>query len=366
LLVKNGTYNEAFTIRGPAGTPTATTKILAFPGHAPIIRGGGVGSGRMKITGTSYVDFEGFTITNHNQGLYVDDDAGTGSPPDHINVRKVIIHDVGQEGIAVRGNASFVLLENVEVYNTGRLAGQNGEGIYIGGSNGSDNTHHVTVRNSLIHDVQDEGIELKAGSHDCVVEGTIIYRALSPGTSFGNTGGAIEIDGPGTYPSNPNHLIRNNIIHDILFTSGITKRGIRVGTGATIYNNILYNIASPYEAILSNSPDYPRPVYHNTIDVPSTRAIVNSGTALDSQNNIGPATTGNITTSDSLYVNKGGADYHLAPGSAAINSGVNLTSIVSTDIDGVSRLSSPPPDLGAFEYASAGSVPMPPTSLIVR
>ena len=85
----------------------------------------------MKIAACSYIDFEGFEITNHNQGLYIDDDAGTDSPANHINVRNLRVHDVGQEGIAVRGNVSFIRVEACEVYNTG-LGSSNGEGMYIG------------------------------------------------------------------------------------------------------------------------------------------------------------------------------------------------------------------------------------------
>src|SRR2546430_1167927 len=185
LYVKNGTYNEAFTIHGPAGTRAAHTIISAYPGHAPMLRGSGFGSGRMKITGTSYIDFSGFVITNDNQGLYIDDDAGTGTPPDHITVTDVTVHGVGQEGIAIRGDTTNIRLDHVTVYNTGRNGtSSNGEGIYIGGGNAPDNTSAVTVQNSVIYNTQDEGIELKPGTHDCIVELNTLYNNLAPGSSY--------------------------------------------------------------------------------------------------------------------------------------------------------------------------------------
>jgi len=71
-----------------------------------------------------------------------------------------------------------------------------------------------------------------------------------------------------------------------------------------------------------------------------------------------------MATSDSFYVNKTSHDYHLKSGVAPINAGVNLTSVVPTDIAGTSRTANGAPDLGAYEYASAsGSAPAPPTSL---
>ena len=290
LYVKNGTYNESFTITGPSGTSGAHTVIAAFPGHAPVLRGSGFSSGRMKIShGCSYIDFIGFTITNHNQGLYLDDDAGTSTPCHHVTVSNVTVHDVGQEGIAIRagsatGPRNFVI-QNSLIYNTGRLgSSHNGEGLYVGNSSGTDNTNGVTILNNVIHDTPDECIELKGDSHDIIVDGNELYRCITPGTSFGSTGGAIEIDEPRNSVTNPNHIIRNNRIHDIPLNSGISKRGIRIGTGATVYNNILYNIHSSYTAILSNSANYPRLVYHNTIDGPTAQAVVNSGgTNLDSR-----------------------------------------------------------------------------------
>jgi hypothetical protein len=247
----------------------------------------------MKITGgCSYIDFIGFEITNHNQGLYLDDDARTSPPCTNLIVRGVHIHDVGQEGLAVRAGSATgprnFLIENSEIDHTGRLgSSQNGEGMYIGNSSGTDVTNGVTARNNKIHDTADECVELKGDSHDNIIEFNELYNCLSPGTSFGNTGGAIEIDEPRNTSTNPNQIIRGNTIHDIAFTSGITKRGIRAGTGATIYDNVLYNISSSYSCILSNSSNFQRLIYHNTVDCTTANAIVNSGTTMDSRNNIG-------------------------------------------------------------------------------
>jgi len=370
LYVKRGTYNESFTITGPSGTASAHTVISAYPGHTPILRGSGISSGRMKITGgCSYIDFIGFEITNHNQGLYLDDDAGTKTPCTDVTVRNVNIHDVGQEGLAIRGGAATgprnFVIEDSEIHHTGRLgSSQNGEGLYIGNSSGTDVTNGVIVRNNIVHDTPDECIELKGDSHHVIVESNELYNCLSPGTSYGNTGGAIEIDEPRNTNTNPGHIIRGNVIHDIALTSGITKRGIRAGTGATIYNNVLYNIHSSYSCILSNSANYPRQVYHNTINCTTTNAVVNSGTSLDSRNNIGPGSANNLPFNSAYFVNAAANDYHLAAGSAVINVGVDLTSVVSTDKDGNPRLIGSLPDLGAYEFGGGSSaLPTAPQNL---
>lgn len=383
LYVKTGTYNEAFRIGGDtyptlAGTAGQTTKILAFPGHTPILRGSGIGGGRMKISNTSYVDFEGFQTTNHQHGLYVDDDCGPvfGCPASHINVRNVTAHDVGGECFAIRGNVSFILIENSTAYNCGLSGSENGEGIYVGGSNASDASHDITIRNNIVHDTKDEGIELKHDSYNIVVEGNEVYRALSPGSSFSNTGGAIETNpSQGAHAGNPNIIIRNNLIHDIgaPYTNSTNGSGfaIQLDVGATVYNNILYNIGTsnggtPYTGIESASSDgFSRLIYHNTIDMPSARAVQNNGGGTtDSRNNIGPTGTNNLATSAAYFVNQAAGNYHLLAGTAPVNAGADLTSVVATDFDGVVRVL--PVDIGAFELVGAGGFPSRPTNLTVQ
>src|SRR4029077_3468109 len=190
-----------------------------------------------------------------------------------------------------------------------------------------------------------------------IVERNIMYNNLTPGSSYSSGGGAIEINNPsGNYGSNPNHVIRRNIIRDIGFTSGITKYGIRAGTGAKVYNNVLYNINRNYTAVQCNDAnDYPRIIYHNTVDAASNRAVVNSGTTMDSKNNIGPATPNNLPILPSMFLNYTSHDYHLV----APLLGLDLRSIVPTDFDGNPRDATP--DHGAFEYVASGTPTPTPT-----
>jgi thermitase len=351
LYVKAGTYREDVYISRPAGTASQPTVIRTYPGHVVTILGGGVHTGRVKITGTSYVTFDGFVITNFNQGLFIES-------ADHIVVQNTTIHLVGQEGMHVLANSSFITLQNNVIHDTRQYA-WNGEGIYIGTSSSGplDNTNNVIVRNNLIYNTPDEGIELKPGTHDCIVEGNTLYNIMANG-EYSETGGAIEVNeatiscpscvnGIQTWPFNPNHIIRNNVVHS-------SKTAIRLGTGGTVYNNVVYNIVSPYNGILvnNNAGDfYPRRVYHNTVDMTSSRAILVSGGSADVRNNIGPATANNMATSSIFFVNPAARDYHLLPGSAPVNAGVDLTATVPTDIEGKTRSI---PDLGAYEASSSG------------
>lgn len=354
LYVKAGTYNEAVLIDRASGTAGNPTVIQAFPGDSVTILGNGVDGGRVKIAGVSYVTFDSFIITNFNQGLFIENSH-------HIVVQNSTVHDVGQEGLHVRLNSSFVVIQDSTVRNT-RKWQFNGEGMYIGtGSAGPlDNTNNIIIRNNVIHDTIDEGIELKPGTHDCLVEGNTLFNISSGGATTGSIEVNQAVAGVQHWDSNPNHVIRNNIIHS-------SSTAIRAGTGVSVYNNLIYSLTSGQRGIYVDnlsSDGYTRIIYHNTIDLASANAVVVAGGTADVKNNIGPTGSGNIFTADSYYVDKAGADYHLAVGSAPVNAGLDLTAVVPTDIEGKSRLASPPPDLGAYERVSVAR-PAPPTNLRV-
>ena len=180
---------------------------------------------------------------------------------------------------------------------------------------------------------------------------------------FSGNAGAIElnqatincpkcINGIQTWPSNPNHVVRNNIVHS-------TKTGIRAGTGCSVYNNILYNIADPFYGILADNSafdKYPRIIYHNTVDLPTDRAIIVNSADADVINNIGPSSGNNLPVNRSFFISlaKGSEDYHLVRNSATVDAGVVTN--VTTDRDGNTRPQGKGFDMGAYEFISAGEM----------
>ncbi len=356
LYVKGGIYYEAPDITGPAGSAGAPTVIRAYPGQRVTIRGNGVDSGRLRIERTRYLTVDGFGVTNFNQGIFIE-----GS--DHILLHNCSVYGVGQEAISIHSNSSFVTVEGCTIHDTGTWK-HNGEGIYVGRGDSApvdvDNTNNVTLIHNTIYNTTDEAIELKIGTHDITVDGNIVHHANTANNGFG--GAAIEVNqAVGSiqhWNGNPNHVVRNNIVHDVGPGTGgvLFNSGIRAGTGGRYYNNLIYDINPPGVGILTDNKSgdsYTRHLYHNTIDVPSDRAVAGSA-ATDIKNNIGPASDGNLATARTFYVDRADANYHLAPGSAPINAGLDLTSMVPTDIEGVSRSANLPPDLGAYEYVLPG------------
>jgi hypothetical protein len=403
LYVRAGTYSSAnggFPSNGWVGmighvaTAAHPTLISAYPGDPmPVLIGANYAGGRILFRNSSYITLTGFEIKTVQQGVELD-----GS--DHITISRNKIHNVGIQGVLIHlcasdttqcvcyqgGNggmcssSSYVTLDSNEIYDTGHY-GSDGEGVYIGASTSVsdvDNTHDVSLIRNTIHDVTDECVELKPGTHDNIIDGNIMFNCNSvPYSTQGYGGAAIEVNeavaSPQHWDSNPNQIVRNNIVHHSgnVGDPSYIQTGIRAGTGGLYYNNVVYGIIANGDGILASNgmfgnPDtYPRKIYHNTVDVPSTRAIVTSGNpTVDIKNNIGPTAAYNAATNSAFYVNEVSADYHLVAGAVPINAGFDLTSIVPTDIEGRSRLTSPPPDLGAYEFQSgSASGPAPPTGL---
>jgi hypothetical protein len=85
-------------------------------------------------------------------------------------------------------------------------------------------------------------------------------------------------------------------------------------------------------------------------------------------NNQGANTTlSNNLTTDPLFVNATGSDFHLKSGSAAVDKGITLSE-VSDDHEGTPRPAGASYDIGADEYTTSTatpSVPSPPASLQV-
>jgi hypothetical protein len=358
LYVKNGTYVNVY-LTGKSGTASQPITVKAYPGHAPVIQGSGYSTGgRNRFTDCNYFVFDGFTVTNMNQGVFIE------SSHD-FTLQNSMIYNIGQEGVHVRINSHHVTLKSNVIHDTGKGT-SNGEGIYVGTSSSgpSDNTNNVLAVNNTVYNTTDEGIELKPGTSTCVVDNNTFYNTGNYAAIEVNQN---EIPGVQLFDGNPGHVVRNNTIHDIS-ANGATA-AIRAGTGSTVYNNVVYNIAGEKYGIVSDMliPDsYARRIYHNTIDVPGSRALfIDDGAPTDSRNNIGPGTAGNIATSDAFYVNKAGRDYHLASGSAPVDAGVDLAGSVPFDRDGRSRPIGPAPDLGAYEYPgdTPVKVPKPPSDV---
>lgn len=358
LYIRGGTYSEVFDLYGPNGTdPNYPTIIAAYPGETPIFNHNNTANNGNSLNGLNWYVISGLTIINYQCAMYIW--AGCSN----LVLTNMTIYNTGQEGLHVSQNSHDILLVNNLVHDTG-LGGSYGEGFYIGSGDSPgfmDNTHNITLRGNTVYNTLGEGIEVKPGTYNVTVESNIVHTANKAQVPSGAGGGAIEVDEEGTYnywPSNPNHIIRGNMVYD-------TPIGIRAGIGGWYYNNVIYNVTT-YGLLVNNndSDSYTRYVYNNTIDAPASIALVNSAASASILNNIGPTGAYNLASSSAYYINSSVHNYHLVAGSAPINAGTNLFVMLTTDFDGNARPSTGAFDIGAYQYAST-NILTPPKNLHV-
>lgn len=193
------------------------------------------------------------------------------------------------------------------------------------------------------------------------------------GNTYGGLGGGIHIRG--------NPILRNNVIvenHATYRGSGLYVRG----SAPELYHNTIAqntgaNDATGIYVAEASSTERAQPKLWNTIIVSQTvgiyvkgdviKNIVNADGILwfgntDNTGGTGTFFLSNEHTGDPLFVAPPNGDYHINPGSAAIDNGVATNT--TTDIDGEPRFSIP--DLGADEYWAPGALKRVYLPLVVR
>jgi len=266
-----------------------------------------------------------------------------------------------------------------------------GEGIYIagtytftryGGCPSYGNTHSdILIESNTIRDPgangdQGDGIDLKGGLLHVTVRNNVIQNAFVPGTDPGNGGDGIVAEGVFP-PAKSHYLFEGNRIFDgtgygIIFVAL---------NGIVIRNNVISNngggIYSAGDLTLpaSNVEIYNNTVYIGGVSIGETHGIklrnnllIGSGTqiggynatGIDSDYNLlapagsgfaeGPHSIVRTSTTD-IVVNPAAGDFHLGPGSPAIDKGVSLSVTgFATDFDGIFRPQGTAWDIGAYEF----------------
>ena len=368
IIVRGGTYPQGtgLYITGPSGSNGNPCAIRAYQGETPLLTGSApTNQTVLAFTGVSWWEIEGLNITGTNFAIMV---RGSSSNLRFLNNN---LHDSVGQLVHVKESSSFITFEGNTMSNGGSLGTQNGEAFYIGthGSGGTDFTNNVTIRNNTMTNLKHEAVDLKHNTYGCVIEGNTITNCITgSGSTFGKW--AIICNPADAGRPNSNHIIRNNTISGV-GDGGLTQAeasgAVDLETGASVYNNVIYNTDPDGDGIHSWGVEYqagdgyPKYFWNNTYTGPTSTAIHTRSGTLSVGNNIGPAasvSTNNLPYTAAYFVAPAATppDFHLVAGSAPINAGTTPPFTISTDKDGVSRTASPPPDIGAYESTAAITV----------
>lgn len=235
---------------GPDGTAERPITITAAP---DVWINPGTMTNRLPaldIIDTSHVHVVGVNVTNSQFGIRIQDSNGTPEAPLLVASNQVV--DVGHAGIHIVGDLNshdpsrHIRVEGNTVTRTGRTAAQFGEGIYLGYGSKEwvDGSSNLTVVNNHISFTTAEGIDIKPGTKNVLVEGNDIHD-LSP-----LAGGAISAhyvgNNPNPDPATPaNVTIRNNRIWNVNLDgrAGSNDWAIWVGHGGiTIEGNAIWGL----------------------------------------------------------------------------------------------------------------------------
>jgi hypothetical protein len=398
LASRRYTITQTLSVRKP-GLTIATNP--GDPAKAAIVAGAKINGPQSVIA----VYASGVTIANLEiqggayYGIKLDDANGAQTG------QKILgnyIHHTGRDGIKAQ-RADGVLIENNEIGPTGVRDASNAEGIDMIGSKGA------IIRGNYIHDITTNGLYVKGGTANAIVEKNLVVNTGYAGILLGSEtdvefirnyqGNYGDSDG-----SNPlghealNSVARNNIV----VNAAMAGLGTIAGNNVRFLNNTLVNVARTNQGAFRAAPNQfgtlpTSVVFKNNVvilDPTSTRPLVYLYKSCDVTSNSNlwfsdggpsnfvldstPAPCVNKTYSFSQWQTEAKMDgssrqgepgldptdlYRLLGSSPAIDSGEALSE-VTDDYFGVSRPQGRSYDIGAHEgVATTRVVPVAPSAL---
>lgn len=416
LVIRGGTYHEAIVIN-VSGTPDAPIEIKGAEGEVVIVDASGLGSNGITLApgvshvrilnlrvlgadvwcislhgGNSHVHLEEVEAADCEVGIHMttgySGQQPANGPVDNVTVVRSLIHDNLYSGIdCTPGPCSDVTVAWSSIYGNGAEGGFGADGI--GAESGERwavigcDIHHnggdgvdLGSRNSLygifyagvvdrckVHHNGMEGVKLWTSGY---VQNTAIYRngltgidlvysgeymvlnSLVAFNSIENRAYSLVAGYPEPEPLAPQDDLRVRVYSSIFAFNGPRDEpvGIYIGAGVEFVedHNIWYSRADSEIWLEGEQRDVTRE------DIASgawTRATGNGAHSL---------------TVDPEFVDPESDDYHLSPGSPAIDAGY-LERYTPLDLDSARRPVGDGPDIGPYEFGGQPpGTPKPPMS----
>ena len=381
VLLRGGSYPITSSLQ----ITQAGLTLASYPGERARIVGGTSDVTNLTsivIVYASYVAIQGLELEGASYyGVKLDQAYG---PQPGIRLSGLYIHHTGRDGIKVQ-QADDVVIEDCEIGFTGVRDASNAEGIDVMGIIGG------LIRRNYIHDTATNGLFVKGGSRNVLVEANRVERTGYSGILLGSESDAVFMRN-GVLQEAIDSVARNNIVVDAAY-SGL---GSIAGENIRFENNTVINAARVGQAMFRAVPnEYGTPtrgvaLYNNVfvLTPSSSRPMVHLFDyvgAFESDSNIWFSTDGRYqfwsesssgpnTYWTSLLQWRSGANadwtsqavdprldatslYRLLADSPAIDRGIT-TGWVTTDYSGTARPQGAAYDIGAHER-TADVVPPP-------
>lgn len=323
LFVRGGAYSNAYINWTKSGTADRPMVLKAYPGEKPVFTGSGTNY-FIQSTGR-YLVFDGLEITGYIRSAF--NPIGGG----HLTIRNCDMHHILAQdyGAITPQYCDNVLIEN----NVFREIGRTLEQTFF-----------------------DHAVYNAAGSHDIIIRNNLFLDNYGgPAINHYHT------------PSPYNILIYNNVFR---MTKGAERSGIFTGDGThdvQVFNNTFYidgKGAVKAYGVTFNSGQGTNEAVNNIFYVVNwdvANSIVSPGGVKDltdhnlyfpakDVDDLGPRSR----AGDPLFLNTLAFDFHLRPGSPAINSGRAIDAI-RFDIEGKARPVGTGFDIGAYEFAETST-----------
>ncbi len=384
VYFKAGTYNitQAITIAN-SGTSGAWITFSAAPGQGrqAIFTGtaGDYSKGAWFATGKSYIKLIGLTIQNITSGAGIwirgrETSTGSGSATG-IRIIDCRIYNTGNMGIGISGvpfpkdgtlgtpNYNIltdIIIRNCNIEKTNEADSSKNECISVG-----EGVGNIVVRNNIVHDSKQYGIDFKEG-----VDGGKIYG----NTIHGLEKHGIYLDAFGKWIKNVD--VYNNKIYDVN-GAGITLAREANGSTSTlqnikVFNNITYNTFREGIMLYNHGQDVGGgildniKIMNNTVYGTSRNGIrvihpyislatvsvfnniVYQTAAAPLYLNTEVVSGSNLISTDPKFLNAAAGDFKLLSTSPAIDAGM-ATNAPLFDFDDISRPQGSGFDIGAYE-----------------
>jgi hypothetical protein len=390
VYIHAGTYHEQVMLQN-SGSAGQYITYAAYPEETVTLDGSGITlpddlAGLFHISGKRYIRVSGLRVINagpndNNAGIMVLDSSNiivennstynTNSSgigvwgSNNVTVDGNRIEEAGgggwQECISVAGTDTFEVSNN-EVLNChkegicAKQGASNGKiyrnyvhdtdhvGIYVDAHD--EHTYNIDVFQNVVHGIAHKDGFTIASEQGGLLENVSVYNNVAYSNQFDGLGISGCCPGPASHP------MRNiQIVNNTSYNNGLGEWGGGIGVGnpdvegLVIRNNICSQNLSFQIAVGLSIPPENYTVDHNLID--GFRGLVGDGEIYGDD----------YVEGDPLFANPAGADFHLQPGSPAIDMGSEVDA-PDDDFDGTSRPQdgdddgSAAFDIGAYEAGS--------------